>query len=115
MAKEIRGKRLYDDGEWLLLKTTPFGINHWLLGSFYAGLHGEGLVAKSTAEEKFFLLSVLGELAKRGVRPPDDRLQQLFQDFAQVITVRGGARWQVFFRSMSAVEFAAEYASAEDI
>jgi hypothetical protein len=113
VAREISGKRLFDDGDTVLIKTVPFGIHHWLLGNFYVGFHGIGLVAKSTWEEKTFLLAVLGELAKRGVRLPDERLDGLFEQFALAIANRESVRWRLFFRSGSVVDSAAEYAKGE--
>lgn len=108
MTTLVRGKRLYEDDDYLLIKTVPFGIHHWLLGGFYVGLKDRDAIVKATWGEKAFLLAVMGEFAKRGIRPPDERFDELFLRFSEAVTIRGGMRWRMFFNQraeLAAIEY----------
>lgn len=68
----IRGKVILSSNRYLVLKTTPMGIGHGLIGSIYGQDKEAGRIVRAKFGEKLYPLAVIGELVKNGVTVPGE-------------------------------------------
>jgi len=93
----FNGKLIYDGEAYLLYIRFRLFTRQPLFCPMFVALRETGATRQATYAEKSFLLAVMGEMAKLGVRPETDEFEDLFERFCQAVFARGLVAHQVFF------------------